>query len=112
MITPSYRYHCNITKVYDGDTVTADIDLGFEVWLKGVRVRLKGINTPELRGDERPQGLESRDRLKDLLAITPITIESSGKGKYGRWIGTLWNGTGLNCNEALVEDGFAEYREY
>ena len=29
-----YEYKAVIVSVYDGDTVTADIDLGFEVWLK------------------------------------------------------------------------------
>ena len=43
-----YEYRANLVKVVDGDTVDVDIDLGFVVWLKDERVRIMGIDTPEL----------------------------------------------------------------
>ena len=45
---PMYEYKCKIRKVVDGDTVDVDIDLGFGVWLRKQRVRLVGIETPQL----------------------------------------------------------------
>ena len=44
-----YEYRCEIVKVIDGDTVDVDIDLGFGVWLRKERIRLRGIDTPESR---------------------------------------------------------------
>ena len=28
----NYEYRAKVTKIYDGDTITCDIDLGFGVW--------------------------------------------------------------------------------
>ena len=44
-----YEYRCKLIRVSDGDTMDIDIDLGFGGWLKGERVRLYGIDTPESR---------------------------------------------------------------
>ena len=55
-----YQYKIfSIKKIYDGDTITAVIDLGFGVYKTAI-LRLKGIDAPELRGDERPEGIKSR----------------------------------------------------
>jgi micrococcal nuclease len=43
-----YFYKAKIISVYDGDTVTAVIDLGFEI-TKKIKIRLYGINAPEIR---------------------------------------------------------------
>ena len=51
-----FTYKTIIHRVYDGDMVTANIDLGFHTWLTGEKLRLCRINTPEIRGPERPQG--------------------------------------------------------
>jgi len=52
-----YYYRARVTKVYDGDTITVDIDLGFHVGLKSEKIRLYRIDTPEVRGPEREQVL-------------------------------------------------------
>ena len=44
-----YKYKINVTRVVDGDTVDADIDLGFGMTYKKQRIRLMGIDTPESR---------------------------------------------------------------
>ena len=50
-----YEYRAVVTKVYDGDTITADVDLGFNTWRHDESLRLVGIDAPEMRGNERPQ---------------------------------------------------------
>lgn len=46
----SYRYeHVEIVRVIDGDTVEIHIDMGFNIVLKHQRVRIYGIDTPEVR---------------------------------------------------------------
>ena len=39
-----YTYRATVTRVIDGDTVVADIDLGFRTWRHGERLRLYGID--------------------------------------------------------------------
>ena len=46
-ITMLYTYKISkIHSVYDGDTVTVDIDLGLNVVIRKEKVRLYGIDTP------------------------------------------------------------------
>lgn len=71
-----FAYRAKIVKVYDGDTVTADVDLGFHAWVHGEKLRLRRINTPEVRGKERPQGLISRDWLRERVLGKEVLIRT------------------------------------
>lgn len=109
-----YIYNAKCTRVYDGDSVTVDIDLGMGVWLKNQKTRLFGIDTPEIKGDEREAGLQATYRLRYLVQGYDIVIEThkDRTGKYGRWLVTLWvdtagDGELTNVNELLVEEGLA-----
>ena len=111
-----YEYKAKIVKVYDGDTVTAEIDLGFNVIIKE-KIRLSGINAPEVRGKERPQGLLSRDFLRDMILGQYVTIKTmrDKKGKYGRYRGTIFleeEGDFININEWIVENDYGVERNY
>ena len=103
-----YTYKARITKVYDGDTVTADIDLGFGVLLKKQKLRLLGINAPELRGDSRPHGILSRDFLRDLILDKDVILKTykDKKGKYGRLLTEIYLDT-ENINEIMLHEGHA-----
>ena len=109
----TYTYKAKIVSVYDGDTVTADIDLGFRVWIRDEKLRLSRINTPEVRGVQRPDGLISRDWLRDMILGKEVIIKTlkDKKGKYGRYIVEIYF-DGQNINDLLVENGLAEYKEY
>ena len=48
-----YEYKALINRVIDGDTVDVDIDLGFGIWMKDERIRVMGIDTPELRTSDK-----------------------------------------------------------
>ena len=108
-----YNYRAVVTGVYDGDSFTIDIDLGFNNWMKNQKVRLLGINTPEIRGEERPDGLVARDRLRELILDKEIIITSykDKSGKYGRWLATVFlkqDGMFENINTLLLAEGLAE----
>jgi len=107
-----YYYKAKIISVYDGDTVTALVDLGFNITTK-IKIRLSGIDTPEIRGSEREDGLVSRDFLRSLVLDKEIILQTfkDKTGKYGRYIGVL-HLDGQNINELLVETGHAQEREY
>ena len=111
-------YQIQISDVYDGDTVTANIKIGFGLIMHGQKLRLYGINTPEVRGPEKPDGIITRDRLRALISDKVLIMDSHGddKGKYGRWLATLWlpkdDGTWININEWLVKEGLGKPASY
>lgn len=108
-----YEYKANVISVYDGDTVTLDIDLGCWVWKHSEKCRLFGIDTPELRGSERADGLVARDRLRELILGKQVIIKTykDKEGKYGRLLVKIFL-DGQNINDLLVEEGLAEVRFY
>ena len=106
--------NATVDYVVDGDTVDVLIDGGEE------RVRLIGVNTPELAhaasGDRPAQavecyGAEARDFLVGLLPQgTPVRIERDvvGRDDYGRMLGYVYRaGDGVFVNYELVRQGFA-----
>ena len=112
-----YHYNAKVTAAYDGDTITVDIDLGLRTTIKGEKVRLNRINTPEVRGPEKVAGKVSRDWLRKRIVGRSVLIETfkDKKGKYGRYIAEIWlpeNDGYTNINDELVERGLAVYKEY
>lgn len=113
--TNMYLYKAKIMTVYDGDTVTALVDLGFHVQ-KTIKVRLFGIDTPEIRGIERPEGLDAKKRLAELIEGKEVIVKTfkDKQEKYGRWLGIIFlpDDQLKSINDILVEEGFAkEYSE-
>lgn len=112
MIEP-YTYNANVTKVYDGDTITVDIDLGLGVWIRGEKIRLFGINAPEVRGEERIDGLASRDWLRKLILERTVVIKTikDSKGKYGRYLGRVFI-EGQDVAQLIIAAGHAVEANY
>ena len=112
-----YEYRAEVVSVYDGDTITVNVDLGFATWLREEKIRLHGINAPEVRGPERPEGLKARDWLREKLKGRKILLRTvrDRKGKFGRYLATVFVKEGnawVNVNRALIEAGHAEAAEY
>ncbi len=103
-----YHYKANIIDVYDGDTVTAVVDLGF-LHYQEMKLRLYGIDTPELRGEEREAGLIVRDILRGLILNKEVEIHTykDKQGKYGRYLATIVL-DGININQWLLDEGHAQ----
>ena len=102
-----YQYKAKIIDVYDGDTVTAVVDLGF-LHFQEMKLRLYGIDTPELRGEERAQGIIVRDILRDMILDKEVIINSykDKQGKYGRYLATILLDD-VNVNQWLLDEGHA-----
>ena len=94
-------------KVYDGDTITVVFDT-FGTLCKH-RIRLYGIDTPEIRTKdlvEKEKGFEARDFLRSIILNKIITIKCGEFDKYGRLLGTVIH-DGSNINELLIEKKYA-----
>ena len=115
-----YEYKATVISVYDGDTITVDIELGFGIIFHKQKLRLAYIDAPEVKGEEREQGLVSRDRVRELILGKEITIKTykDSKGKYGRWIAEVFykefpeEGYTISLNEQLINEGLAEKHIY
>jgi endonuclease YncB( thermonuclease family) len=116
---PSNHYLLSSVSVYDGDTITADVHLGFSVVLHDQRVRLMGFDaweltrarrTVEITDEELVKGRKARDALQELLGggAAYLVPEARGKDPYGRLLGRLIVGTAdgpLDVAEQMRRDG-------
>ena len=116
-ITGGFMYEYRIkkvTKIVDGDTIDAELDLGFNISYTQ-RIRLAGIDTPECRTlnkAEKALGLEVKKKLGELIANAKVVVIRTEKPdsseKYGRILGWLYlDGAELSVNEALIASGYA-----
>ncbi len=122
---PQRSYYAEVTRIYDGDTIYVFADQGFHdyTWLK---IRLDSINTDEIRGVERREGLEDKAYVQTLLSVGDTIIMQSLKDKrtksggFGRWAARIWvvidregdrndPDNWLDLNYHLIEEGIAEY---
>lgn len=133
MANLAYRYKATVTRVIDGDTVVVDIeldslarpqetegwvDMGFRVQVDSLtrvrliseRLRLAGINTPELgtiRGNKAKEYLRSLLEGKEVLLLTQRNTAGQDKQeKYGRYLAVIFL-EGENINNKLIREGYA-----
>jgi endonuclease YncB( thermonuclease family) len=99
-----------VLKVIDGDTllVRARIWVGQDIEIK---VRIAGIDAPELRGRcpaERELARKARDFLRDRVAARPVRLQLIQHGKYaGRVLAHVASDDGIDLGGALLAAGHA-----
>lgn len=104
----TFTYYGQLDRVIDGDTIALYfLDMGLNVAFRGLRVRLAGINAPELTT---PAGIEARAYLAGLVPPgANLRIESKRWDKYAMRIDadvfTVEAATSLN--EQMLTAGHA-----
>lgn len=76
-----------VIKVYDGDTLTIGFRHGHNLRPVRQNVRIRGIDTPELKTKvekEKELALLAKTRLKEVTMGKVVTILSPTSDKYGR----------------------------
>jgi micrococcal nuclease len=110
-----YTYKATVNSIYDGDTIRVDIDLGFGVIFRDQSLRLLGIDTPEVRGEERLHGLISKAFVVQRIpvgSVIKIVTQKDRKEKFGRYLATVYYGEeSNNLNEELLNSGMASRYE-
>jgi micrococcal nuclease len=93
---------------HDGDTCSGLTQEGLKV-----KIRLEGIDAPELesshRGKHRPGqafAAQSRDQLKTWVVGQRLAVKITAVDTYNRYVGLIMNGD-RSINERLVNEGFA-----
>jgi len=97
--------HVQVRYVHDGDTLHLS---------NGEKVRLLGINTPELARDGQPNqpfAAQSRERLRQLVKNSHhqllIKMDREKRDRYGRLLAHLYTPDGNSLSAQLLHDGFA-----
>ena len=108
-----YQYKAEIVRVIDGDTVVADVDLGFNTWRRDEHLRLFGIDTPERRKETMDGWRAAKDALAQRIEgreLIICTVKNKGGGedvgKYGRYLVKIYDGDHL-VNDWMIEQGLA-----
>ncbi len=116
VVVSPYEYWGKIEKIVDGDTIDVSVSVGFNFFTHA-RIRLLGINTPEIHGikqdsDEYRRGQEAMSFVSSLLHVgdwVELKIKHNIKEKYGRWIGLIYV-DGKCLNSLLIQQGY--FQEY
>jgi micrococcal nuclease len=96
------------TKVVDGDTFDALINIGYDAFV-AVRLRLLRINTPERK---QPGWQEATDATRRAVEGKTLLITACRKDAFGRWLAEVEiDGIG-NLSDWLLNEGLAKpYKE-
>ncbi len=99
----AYRYKVRVRKVVDGDTLLLD---------GGEKIRLIGINTPEVQSRYRqsqPGGEVARDWLQHTLRNPTVWLQYDAQqfDKYDRRLAHVFLESGQYLNALLLEQGLA-----
>jgi micrococcal nuclease len=70
------------------------------------KVRLIGINTPDLR--QEPWGVQAKTRLEQLIKEKPVLLEFDveTQDSYNQVLGYIWQ-DGILINEQMIREGYA-----
>jgi micrococcal nuclease len=97
-----HRMPARVTQHTDGDTL----------WLSGIgKVRLIGIDTPEVHGGVECYGREAAAVVRRLLprgSAVRYRLGVEERDRYGRALAYVWLRDGRFLNRLLVARGFAE----
>ena len=97
-----YTYPAVVERVVDGDTLWVEIDCGFHIWVRQ-KLRLRGIDTPELSLDE---GRQVRERVEQTLSGTArIVLSTYRPDKYGRYLADLFYLEGSKSVRRILREG-------
>jgi micrococcal nuclease len=99
---PGERVPARVTKHTDGDTL----------WLSGIgKVRLIGVDTPEVYGGVECYGREASAFVKRLLPLgarVRYELDVEERDRYGRALAYVYTADGRFLNLLLVRRGYAQ----
>lgn len=103
-----YTYNAKIINIVDGDTVDAEIDLGFKLYTVH-RLRLIDIDTEEMN-DPNPSlkqlARTAKQYMIDNLLGKNVKINTYKSDSFGRYLAEIYIDK-FNVNDYLLESGLA-----
>jgi len=99
-----------VVSVYDGDTITVDIDGYPPIIGQSISVRIFGIDTPEIKSKnpkETALAEQVRDYVQDLLSkAKTVELRNIQKDKYFRILAEVYV-DGQSIADLLIQKGYA-----
>jgi len=100
----------NSFEVYDGDTLThADVTAFPNIHYHG-SVRIRGIDTPEIRTKsdcEKALGYKAKDALAALLKGKVVETSNEANGKYAGRVLADVTADGIDVGDYMIKNGYA-----
>jgi micrococcal nuclease len=90
----------------DGDTIEV---------AGGTKIRLIGMDTPEVYGGVECYGREASAHIAKLIPVgskVRLEYDVERTDRYGRTLAYVWRHDGVHVNEKMVVDGFAKIATY
>ena len=114
LISSTFAYEdvkiSKVISIYDGDTLRVNIDSFPDIVGKNIRIRIKGIDAPEIKGKcqkEIDLAIMARDYLRNAInQSSQIELRNIERGKYFRIVGELYI-DGENISKDLVKKRLA-----
>jgi endonuclease YncB( thermonuclease family) len=108
-----YRYAATITRIIDGDTFKADVDLGCHVHWRG-SLRTAGYNAPEVRGSTALAGAAATAYVEQLCPVgSTVYLDSLAfqhgdeEDDFGRLLGAVTLSDGRDLAQLMIGSGHA-----
>ena len=105
----------DIKSIYDGDTLTIKCMSGFKCKNNAIKVRIKGVDTPELKGKCRNETLLARQAKQFTVAFVRTTgeiklsyDEYDKYDRYGRLLAYL-SVDGKDLTKSLINNNLGRY---
>lgn len=118
MPTTVWVRRARLVRLIDGDTLTLVVDLGFGIQIghdprQEIRVRLLGLDCPEVHGPTKAAGLAAAAYTRAWLAEAgatdwPLIVQTEKPDSFGRYLATVFRSSDKAClNADLIANKFA-----
>ena len=97
-------HSAKVTRVIDGDTFEARVNLGFCVSID-VYVRVFGCDAWEVHGVEKLQGIAAKDFVAGLIGGATVELSQHKPDSFGRWLCDV-KYKGKNLVDILADKGY------
>jgi len=102
-----------VTRIYDGDTITVNLDCNEILFCKNISVRVYGIDTPEMHGGSNTHKEKYLAKLARQMTINfvrkseKIYLDDCFRGKYFRIVCKVRNDKGRYLEDLLLNSTLA-----
>jgi len=101
-----------VVRVYDGDTFYVNIDKIHSLFGESLGIRVKGIDTPELRGgtpESKAEGIKAKEfTVKFLNEAKRVDLHDCTRGKFFRIVCRVVGSRDKSLGDELIKAGLAK----
>lgn len=100
-------FNAELIRVIDGDTLVVMLHKHHGD-RSDKKIRLLGVDTPELTGTDKEAGIAARTFVLEWLGAESLVVQTVKIDSFGRWLSYVWRTTdGASLADALRDSGHA-----